>query len=208
MKRTSRYAARIPTMVRNLLALYRRATPAEVEAGLLWYPDARRIVCDWAGTYRLHDRTVAQVIAAVSPQCEWPRNLVIADDILAGRPPSIGGALHVNIRKAERLRDNPSLTMLDVFPGGPKVCNFAVNLLGPDVTAVTIDGHAAQAAMNDATFTAGLPWRVYANFACAYHEAAHHVHADTADFQAIIWHVWKRLYPRQVKNRLRKGVSL
>ena len=66
------------TMVANLKRLYRRSTAEDRYAGVQWYPSARRIVREWATHYHYHDSTVACVIAAISPQCPWERNLVIA----------------------------------------------------------------------------------------------------------------------------------
>lgn len=197
---------------RNLITLYHRAQPIDVEDGEFWYRTAQRIVTEWASTYRLHDATVACVVAAISPQCEWSRNLIIADDILAGREPSIGGALYACIRKAESLRDSVGSILLESvehrmrlsFPCGPKVNNFARNLAG-DMNAVTIDGHACQAGLNDPTADYRLGWYPYSVFADCYRETAIKVGRSPAVFQAILWHTWKALYPRMVKNRIRRS---
>lgn len=196
---------------RNLSSLYARAQPIDIEDGEFWYATAQHIVAEWAGTYRLYDTTVACVIAALSPQCEWTRNLIIADDILAGRNPSIGGALHACIRKAEILRDTCGATLLLpiadrmrlVFPCGPKVNSFAQNLAG-DMNVVTIDSHACQAGLNDPTADYRLGWYPYSVFADCYREMAHKVGRKPAVFQAILWHTWKALYPRKAKNHVKR----
>ncbi len=159
-------------------------------------------------------KTVACVIAAISPQCEWTRNLVIADDLLAGREPSIGGALRSNLAKAKALRDetdtpngtldylSASARMARVFKSGPKVTNFAQNIAG-DTQAVTVDTHAIQAAMSDPLVTICLKAASYQLFAQAYQAAARQVGIAPCDFQAIIWHSWKRQYPTAWKIRNR-----
>lgn len=211
------FDARMLEIKHNLRAFYRATEPLDRSLGVEWYATARRIVMEWATHYGYHDATVACVIAAISPQCDWERNLIIADDVLANRPVSISGALHVNIEKAKRLRDEWSTTgtmgcnelgdvesrMVRVFPHGPKVCSFAANLAGID-DYVTIDGHAMQAALNDPTADYRLRWQPYTVFARCYAEVAREVGHKPCDFQAIIWHHWKRQYPRMVKHAIRK----
>jgi hypothetical protein len=189
--------------VRNLLAVYGRAIPADIEAGARWYPDARRIVREWSEHYGVSVETVACVTAAISPQCEWPRNLVIADDVLAERAVSIGGALHANIAKARRILADRATSTIAYFPHGPKVASFSLNLAGND-TAVTVDGHAIQVALDDVQSTVTLKWAPYLIFAECYERAAGKVHRPPAEFQAIVWHVWKRLHPRVSKIAARK----
>ena len=204
------FHAHIPELADNLTRLFSRATSADINDGEAWYPNARRIVREWATAYAYHDATVSCVIAAISPQIDWPRNLIIADDVLAGRPPSIGGCIRLNITKAQRLRDDTTMLtcsvgvrMMTVFPYGPKVTSFAMNLDG-DETAVTVDGHAMQAALNDVKADYRLGWKPYMCFASAYELAAKRAGVSTPTFQAIIWHTWKRLYPRMRKHQLRK----
>lgn len=204
------FDAKRKAIIRNLLKAYAQADPTEVKQGIEWYPAAQAIVREWASHYRYSVDTVACVVAALSPQLEWSRNLIIADDVLAGRVPSVGGVLHSNLRKAERLRELDYQTdaktigvrMLDAFKGGPKVNNFASNLAG-DMTAVTVDTHAAQAGLNDPLANIRLPWTPYRVFAECYAHAAGDVGRLPAEFQAIVWHVWKHLYPRvwKIQNR-------
>lgn len=197
------YIGRIPEMTRNLVTLYRRkSTIEDVQLGRAWYDDAHRIMCEWSDTYGYSIATCAAVTAAISPQCEWPRNLIIADDILADRAVSVGGALHTNIAKARALRDTRGTDTRTVFKSGPKVYNFSRNLAG-DYSAVTVDTHATQAALRDVEITVGLNAAKYDAFADAYLLASRRVGIAPAIFQAVIWHTWKRLYPRVAKIQRR-----
>jgi hypothetical protein len=200
------------TMRRNLLRVYRKATASERIIGAEWYPSARRIVREWAHTYSYHDATVASVIAALSPQCQWERNLIIAHDILALRASWSPGAIRENVRKAIILRDQTDPHELAdtaenrvgrVFPSGPKVTCFAGNLAGND-TLVTVDIHAGQAAIGNPAITPRLRWKHYSLIACAYTDAAAHSEMLPSAFQAIIWVVWKRLYPAAVKRSIQR----
>jgi len=196
--------AEIPRMTSNLRQLYRRhATVADRDTGLMWYPKAHRIVCDWAHTYDRSITNVACVIAAVSPQIDWPRNLIVADDILAGRSPSVGGCLPANVCKAERVRDERVSTLLDIFPHGPKVNHFARNLAG-DFSVVTVDSHGLQAALDDVLSIRTLRWSAYTAVASAYIRAAAQLALQPADLQAIIWVTWKRLHPTAQKRQSRR----
>jgi len=200
---SSQFASRIPEMIRNLSLLYRARTPQDDALGRAWYPNAHRIVTDWSDSYQLPIATVASVIAAISPQCVWERNLILADDVLAERAPSVYGALPANLAKAQRIRANRATDITAYFKSGPKVSSFACNLAG-DWDIVTVDTHAAQAALNDVESTVSLKPTVYADFAEAYRHAAWGLDILPAHFQATIWHMWKRLYPRSVKLTRRR----
>jgi hypothetical protein len=197
------FVRRMPEIQQNLLSLYDKRTLQDETLGQSWYPRAHAIVREWADTYSYSIATVACVIAAVSPQCTWERNLIIADDILADRAISIGGALHVNIAKARHILADRSGQITPYFPYGPKVASFAVNLAG-DYSHATIDTHAMQAALNDVQATYTLKWGPYAVFAQCYVNAAKIVGIEPATFQAILWHVWKRRYPHGTKQKLRQ----
>lgn len=200
----SPYARRLPELIRNLRHLYKtQTTDVDRYLGRRWYPNAHLICRDWADTYNYSLSTVACVVAVLSPQCEWSRNLIIADDLLAGRQPSTHGALLINVAKAERIRDQRLTNTLDVMPGGPKVASFACNLAG-DYRHATIDTHAAQAALGDVESNVRLTWLHYAVFAAAYEQTAKSLRYEPAHFQATIWHTWKRIYPRVLKSQLRQ----
>lgn len=199
-------ARRLPEMRRNLRTLYRRhATRADIVNGAAWYPAARHIMADWSASYGVSVETCAAVTAALSPQCSWPRNLIAADDVLARRAISVGGPLQVNIRKARQLLDDtreyPTLAdrMFAYFPYGPKVNSFACNLAGAD-SVVTIDTHAAQAALSDVQFNVIRGWKQYALFVQAYCDVARSFGLPPSTFQASVWLIWRRLHPAAAKR--------
>ncbi len=203
---SSAFESRRKELCRNLRKQWRKVEPTDTSEGLAWYPLAQGIVKQWSEHYRYSVDTVAAVVAAISPQVEWNRNLVIADDVLACRPPSIGGVLHTNLRKAERLRDTDyrselaaewdlTTRMLEQFKAGPKVLNFARNLSG-DMSAVTIDTHAFQCALADPLSTLTVRPITYQIVAECYALVADEVGVLPAAFQAVLWHAWKRQYPR------------
>lgn len=186
----------------NLCRLYKSATPADIAAGSAWYPSARRIIAEWSVSYGFTIPTTACVVAALSPQCDWARNLVIADDMLAGRPPSIG-ALRSNVDKAAAILRDCATSVDGYFKSAPKVNAFARNLAGCNET-VTVDTHALQAALFDVKVTLGLKAAYYGVFSQAYQDAARACGLQPAEFQAIIWHTWKRRYPPERKRQHRR----
>lgn len=194
-------------MIRNLQRLYlEQSIGADRITGKEWYPLAHRIVCDWADTFERSIANVACIVSALSPQLNWERNLIIADDLLRNESPSVGGALPVNIAKAQRVRDERLSNLLAVFPGGPKVNSFAANLAG-DYAIVTVDAHALQAALADVTTIRTLKWSAYAVVSDAYIAAAAALKMAPAELQATIWVTWKRLHPAAQKRVTRRQWS-
>ncbi len=201
--RANPYAHRVLEMARNLRHIHAtETTAADIALGAPWYDDSHRIMREWSDTYGQSIAVCAAVTAAVSPQCNWQRNLIIADDILAERAVSVGGALHVNIAKARTLLSARESDTRTVFKSGPKVYNFSRNLAG-DYSVVTVDTHATQAALCDVEVTVHLRQATYDAFASAYALAADSLGYEPAVFQSIIWHTWKRMFPPTVKIRRR-----
>ena len=193
----------LPAMRQNIAHVYSLATAQEHTDGMTWYPRVHAIVCDWADTFERSIANVACVVAALSPQCAWTRNLIIAADVLSGNPPSIGGSITSFLRIAERIRDDRATDTVTYFKQGCKVRSFAANLAG-NFDIVTVDTHGAQVA-------AGCPkanlrvdtWARYEPVARAYVETAQHIGIRPSELQAITWLVWKRLYPQGRKIALR-----
>ncbi len=185
----------------NLLQLFRtETTPEDIAAGVVWYPNARAIVRQWSREFSLPIAVVANVIAGLSPQCEWTRNLIAAENVLSGYPAG-WGPLHGNVAKVQRLLGERGTDIRVYFPHGPKVYAFSRNLAGSN-RVVTVDTHAVQACHLDACLRLTIRERTYPLFARGYVLAAHDVQMMPATFQAVIWHTWKRLYPR--KQHLRQ----
>lgn len=191
-------------LTHNILSVYRCATDSEVSDGISWYPRAHAIVTEWADYYSRSIANVACVIAAVSPQIDWDRNLVIAADLLAGNPPSIGGAIHSFVRIAEKVRDDRAGQLRDYFKQGCKVQCFAANLAG-DYRFPTVDTHAAQIAAGDPAANLRVDtWKRYEPVSSAYIAAAKLAKIEPAELQAITWLTWKRLYPVARKRVIRR----
>jgi len=66
----------------NLLALFDRVPAETRERSKQWYDGARALTTVWAGRYGLPDRSVAAVLAALSPQKDWYQNVSLAERVL------------------------------------------------------------------------------------------------------------------------------
>jgi hypothetical protein len=187
----------------NIAHVYSLATADDIRRGNAWYPLAHGIVREWADTFGRSMANVACIIAALSPQNEWTRNLIQADDILHGNMPSIGG-IAANIRKARAIRDDNATDTIDYFPTGFKVRAFACNLAG-DYSLVTIDTHALQIAAGEVSANLRIrTWDNYATFAGVYTAVAKRFKLEPAILQAITWITWKRLYSPEHKRSVRR----
>ncbi len=190
-----------PHRLRHHIArTYRHRTARDTRQGTHWYPAARRLVSRWAARYRLPRQTVANVIAAISPQCNWTDNKRLARAILDGQDPaSLGGALRLNLRKARAIRDARARDIRLYFPKGPKVQAFAANLAGDD-HALTIDRHATSAAHGRPCYDS-ITSKQYTIIAQAYRDVARALGLPPARLQAVIWITWRRLHGRAVTRR-------
>lgn len=200
--RPSKYETLAPQMIRHLGRVYARRTEWDELNGSLWYESAHCFATSLARDTDTPIGVVAAVIAALSPQCDWHRNQLAASNVLR-REPVIRGLLPACVRKAQYLRDTQSADTRTVFKSGPKVYAFSRNIAG-DLSAVTVDTHALQAAYDDVTVNVTLNARTYDVFAHAYQQAAKRAQLEPAIFQAIVWHTWKRENPPNDKRLQRR----
>jgi len=134
----------------NVLAVYTRATPLQVERGANWYRnehDFARALADthWSAHSPRNLSTACGILAALSPMVPWEYAKQLA---LRGYRERgfTGGQFAANVDKANRIfRGEAPLAVL----GGPKVRAFYHSLLtaGDDASVVTIDRHALHAAV-------------------------------------------------------------
>lgn len=176
---------------RNILACYDRA-PASVKAdGVAWYSDALDIAYAYASEFRIEVETAAGVIAALSPQSPWDRNVKDAHALLAGE------AIHVkpdSLTKAERIiaGEHP----LDVLRGN-KVRAFYAAIMG-DHSVVVVDRHAASCYANRKLSDAQVrpvfatSGKLYRRIAAAYRRAAREAGIAPCAMQAVAWVQWRQ----------------
>lgn len=177
------YGTSTQATVKRILLVFDRATAAEIGAGSTWYSDANRICADM--TRNGHSiETCAAIIAHLSPQLQWNRNILAAWAMVNGEA-RLPGVMNRswNMAHSARLSSDPLATL-----NGPKVKSFAANILG-DHEAVTLDTWAMRVAGLD---YAGLSRSgIYEAVANCYRIAASKRGVEPSTMQAVTWVVMR-----------------
>lgn len=174
----------------NIRRSFLLASPGEVADGMFWYPTAHTFA---TGLATKHGITVAQaagIVAALSPQVSWERNLVLAETLCELRTAKTLGA---SVYKALAILDGAD--PLDVL-GGPKVRAFYACILEPNTAlTVCIDRHAYDVAVGQVTGdkARGSLERVgeYGRIADAYRTVANEFGVMPHQVQAVTWVSWR-----------------
>lgn len=168
--------------IARLLALYDRATDAQLRHGRSWYGTARRVLAREA---RAHGATTAQaaaVFAITSPDAQLVHNLAWTREALR-----TNGAARVGrypARMTAAVREALASRRPGRYATGPKVRPFYRAIMG-DRDALVLDRWALRAATGDDRPTVANRRTAEA----AYREAAALRGESPRDFQAIVWTV-------------------
>lgn len=188
--------------VRNILKVYRRATEADTLNGVEWYDRAKRAALDIAEYTNLNVHTVIGVMAALSPNNRWERNvrdteIMCVAWVNGDNMDSFKVSCYNTMKaKAWSILDNELIDNDDILTrlNGQKIRSFYSNIVGLD--EVTIDGHALNIAMGirqgltaDET---NMGKKQYRDMQAAYVTAAKRVKVKPHVLQAITWTTWKR----------------
>lgn len=197
----------------NILAVFFQASEDELREGKMWYSNAFDTAKAIASRYDLPGGidTVAAVIAALSPNNRWNRNVRDAEALI--RTYCAGGELDAlkvssygqNKVKAIRILKGESP---DDVLGGNKVRAFYECIANGNSTAVCIDGHAFSIWSGQRVVTSKTPSisdKLYAAISEDYRRAALVVSSVTGvcysamQVQAITWVVWRNLFKGEMK---------
>jgi hypothetical protein len=178
---TRRAGVSVAAMTANVTAWYGTADDTVRAEGRAWYATAHELCASMARDSRRPLSVAAGVVAALSPQVEWSRNLELARRALSDGRAS--GALGGSCRKADAVLAGSNV--LDVLRG-PKTRAFYTAILtaGTEGTAV-IDTWAVRAATL-LTYSQVSP-RAYPDVAYAYASAAMALDAPVHHVQATVW---------------------
>ena len=187
-------------MIYNIVSVYRDADETQHAEGLLWYPNAQKAAHDIAVKYDIAVYLVVAVIAALSPNNKWTRNLVNADALIGAFIRGDGidsvkvSTYHKMKQKAwDILAARPDYDGAKAMLKGQKITSFFMDIMGE--FNVTIDGHARNIAygervgLTDDRTNIGV--REYRALQAAYEEAARRVGLMPYQLQAITWRVWR-----------------
>lgn len=189
--------------VRNILDVYRAATPQDIIDGTEWYARARRLADEIDPTDPVR---AAAVIALVSPMTPWDRNVWLAREAyrMHAAGEDVGTLLPTlkgNARKVARVLngENPVTVV-----GGLKVTAFWLTIADPtNPHAVVVDRHAYDISVGEVTNdeirgkAIGTPKR-YEVIADCYFQAATVLSRETGQtvlpstVQAVTWTAWRR----------------
>ena len=208
----------------NIVATFDLANTHDTRSGRGWYHDALMIACAIADEFDVHPMTAAGVIAALSPNNRWERNVQDAENII--RAYVTGGAdAAMNVKactygamkkKAIDILALPSggsvREILDVL-NGRKIkaffgCIIRLDANDPrlkknETIDVCVDGHAYGIWQGERMSMKDVPSigvKLYATIADEYRQAAEFINErddqnySPADIQAITWVAWRRLH--------------
>ena len=188
--------------VRNILKVYRRAITDDIANGIEWYDRAKRYAETISKQTGVHVHTVIGVMAALSPNNKWERNVkdcermceawVKGDDLDDFKV----CCYHAMKQKAWSILEENLTTDEEILTrlNGQKIRSFYSNIRGLD--EVTIDGHALNIALGKVqgltTDKTHMGKKVYIEMQQHYVRAAKRVNIPPHVLQAITWTTWKR----------------
>ena len=187
-------------MIHNIIAVYRDADETQHAEGLVWYPNAQKAAYHIAVKYDVSVYIVVAVIAALSPNNKWSRNVSNADALIGAfiRGDGIDSVKVSTYSKMKQkawdiLAVRPNYDDAKKMLKGQKITSFFMDIMGE--FNVTIDGHARNIAygervgLTDDRTNIGV--REYHALQAAYDEAARRVGLLPYQLQAITWRVWR-----------------
>ena len=187
-------------MIHNIIAVYRDADETQHAEGLLWYSDAQKAAHNIAVKYDIAVYITVAVIAALSPNNKWSRNIVNADALI-GAFIRGDGLLSVKVSTYNKMKQKawdilaarPDYDGAKRMLKGQKITSFFMDIMGE--FNVTIDGHARNIAygerigLTDDRTNIGV--REYRALQAAYEAAAERLGLMPYQLQAITWRVWR-----------------
>ena len=187
-------------MIANIVACYKTADDDQRAGGMAWYSKAQCAAYDIAAKYDIAVYLVVAVIAALSPNNKWARNLVNADALIGAFLRGDGidsvkvSTYHKMKQKAwDILAARPDYDTAKTMLKGQKITSFFCDIMGE--FNVTIDGHARNIAYaekvgltDDRSNIGKLEYRA---LQAAYEEAARQLGLMPYQLQAITWRVWR-----------------
>ena len=201
--------AQLSVNAREIVAKFTLATSQEVQLGVDWYRSALNISGRIASKYHLKVETVAGVIAALSPNNRWERNIIDAealikcwaaggtdDDILAVK---VCTYTKMQEKALNILKGGDIITVLN----GPKIIEFFNCITNPLLNDVCIDGHAYSVWFGQRLTMKQVPnigkklrQQIKTDYvdACTFINEELNESYSPADIQAITWVTHKRIY--------------
>jgi hypothetical protein len=179
---------RTAPLTTRILRVFDTADDTARWEGATWYEDARAQCVDLAERHHLVIDQAVGIVAALSPNMRWEKNITAADLLLFG---STNVTYPANVTKALRILDGEAP---DDVLGGNKVRAFYGNVMsGGQDRGVTVDGHAANIArgIRQPIRLATLTHKQFHGIARAYQNAAARRGVTPPAMQAVTWVAWR-----------------
>jgi hypothetical protein len=202
--------AQLSVNAREIVAKFTLATSQEVQYGVDWYATALKIASRIASKYDTTTEVAAGVIAALSPNNRWERNIIDAESII--KVWAAGGSdddiLAVKCCTYPLMRQKA----LDILKGndivktlnGPKIIEFFNCINNPMLNDVCIDGHAYSIWLGQRVIMKKVPnikaIKLRSQIKTDYRDATAFINDElnesftAAAIQAITWVTHKRIY--------------
>lgn len=188
----------------NILDTYHQATGEEVYNGIHWYNLAQELSTGVSSRLGVPLTTVVGVIAALSPNNKWERNITNGSDLieayLRGDPIE-----SVKVSTYHTMKDKAWSIMVDALTtdkdiltrlNGQKIKSFYECIIGHDTCC--IDGHAfnirngKKVGLSDNKTNIGK--KLYAEVQEDYVKAGSVLGLKAYEVQAVTWVAWRRIH--------------
>ena len=193
----------------NIAAVFSLATAAERQIHATWYDDARSACIAIADATGLELETVVGVIAALSPNNRWERNLVDAENVCRTFVADPESAESVKVctygkmlTKAIQILKCSEPEQIPGILNGRKITAFYHCIMG-DKGHVCVDGHAYSIWIGDRLTMKQVPnigKKLYQTITDDYVQASYIINAryqlnlKPYQIQSITWNTWKRIH--------------
>ena len=196
---------------REIVAKFTLATSQEVQLGCDWYPSALAIANRISDKYGLRTELVVGVIAALSPNNRWERNIIDAESII--KCWAAGGTrtdmLNVKVCTYGKMKEKavdiltPTDRPITEILNGKKLVEFFNCITNPALDDVCIDGHAYSVWFGQRLTMKDVPpigKKLRATIKQDYRDACTFINEELscfftpADIQAITWVTHKRIH--------------
>ena len=206
--------AQLSVNAREIVAKFTLATSQEVQLGCDWYRSALNIAGRIADRYDMRIETVAGVIAALSPNNRWERNIIDAEAII--KCWASGGTdediLAVKVCTYTKMQEKAlAILRFDIYHkssitgilNGPKIIEFFNCITNPALNDVCIDGHAYSVWFGQRLTMKQVPnigKKLRQQIKTDYVDATTFINEELnesftpADIQAITWVAHKRIH--------------
>ena len=193
----------------NIAAVFTLATASERTIHASWYDDARAAAIAIADATALPLETVVGVIAALSPNNRWERNLVDAENVCRTFVADPESAESVKVctygkmlTKAIQILKCSEPEQIPGILNGRKITAFYHCIMG-DKGHVCVDGHAYSIWIGDRLTMKQVPnigKKLYQTITDDYVQASYIINAryqlnlKPYQIQSITWNTWKRIH--------------